>query len=181
MREKPSLFLFNTVTPKDAECLKHWLSCDHITRYLNEDPDIINSITNLLDKVCPPLLSYHFNKCGRFYMISKDDLPIGFIKLVDRAGSGKEYEIVIAVGSEANWGCGYGKSAVKQCLNMVFFEWRAHKICAKIHHQNKRSILLFSNVGFKEARKAQDYVAYEITLADYICACKSGVSSASKE
>lgn len=105
-------------------------------------------------------------------MIAKNNSPLGFIKLVDINGKNEEYEIVIVVGDENNWGCGYGRSAVKQCLDMIFFEWRAHKVTAKIHPQNKRSIFLFCNIGFKETRKTQSITAYEITLTDYICACQ---------
>lgn len=167
MEKKPSLFLFENITANDAKRIADWLQNRHITEFLNEDSDITDSINNLLDNVCAPLLSYHFNKDGRFFMLSNGEIPIGFIKLIDKDG-GKAHEMVIVIGEERIWGQGYGKAAVKKCLHTVFFQWRSHKVVANIHYKNTRSLKLFSNSGFYVKHKNKNTLTLEITFDDYL-------------
>jgi RimJ/RimL family protein N-acetyltransferase len=167
MEKKPSLFLFDDITANDAKRIADWLQDSHVTEYLNEDSAVTDSINNLIDTVCAPLLQYHFNKDGKFFMISNGELPIGFIKLIQK-DDGKAHEMVIVIGEEEIWGRGYGKAAVRKCLHMVFFQWRSHKVVANIHYKNTRSLKLFSNSGFYVKRKNKNTVTLEITFDDFL-------------
>lgn len=161
------VFFCKEITLEDTEYLIKWLKKEQIREFLNEDYNVIDSIKGLINNNCQTMLTYHFNKGGRFYLINEGNAPIGFVNLIDKYNA-NEYEIVIVIGEEQLWGKGYGKSAVKQCLNLVFFEWRAKKLTAKIHHKNYRSLHLFKKVGFSEKSVKNNMYIYQITFEDYL-------------
>ena len=65
------------------------------------------------------MLRYHFNRYGRFFFVrTKDNEPIGFIKLKEK-GKG-HYEVVYVIGHEELWGKVLGTEALKQALYTAF-------------------------------------------------------------
>lgn len=167
MQRAQTVFFYNDVSVSDAQNIVKWLKNAEITQYLNEIPGITDTIERLsLSHADKHLLTYHFNKNGKFFMVSSDGEPIGFIKLVS-SGLSDEYEIVIVIGEERLWGSGYGRAALKQCLHTAFFTLRAKKLTAKIHSDNKRSVHLFRNIGFRFLEKRGSCMVFDLTFANY--------------
>lgn len=167
MERAASVFLRSEITAHDADNLINWLENEIITRYLNEDSTAAVEIKNLLERNCSHLLGVHLNKNGRFYMVSVPNRSIGFLKLIE-TNDADTHEIVIAIGDMDIWGRGYGAAAVKECLKMVFFEWRIKKVIANIDYKNTRSIHLFENMGFKHKADNKKTRQYTISFEDFL-------------
>ncbi len=75
------------------------------------------------------------------------------------------------------WGMGYGKEAVRACIDLAFTALKLHRIEAGISPHNKRSIALAKSLRMrKEGRKAralflderwQDMMVYALTCEDW--------------
>ncbi|HBR30504.1 MAG: GNAT family N-acetyltransferase [Eubacteriales bacterium] len=168
MKRAASVFLRADITASDAYALIDWLKNKKITKYMNESPKVTENIHTILKQGNTPFLTMYFNRQGRFFMIDDDkNLPIGFIKLVETEVE-NSYEIVIAIGDESIWGRGYGRNAVNKCLQMVFYEWRADKIIANIHYENRHSINLFEKMGLKKEKENRNTIRYRITKEEYL-------------
>jgi RimJ/RimL family protein N-acetyltransferase len=168
MERAASIFLRADITGKDAGNIIDWLENVKITQYLNEDKNAVRDISCLLDNTPVHLLTYHFNRFGRFYVISKKDgNSIGFVKLKE-IHTDSVFEIVVAIGNENIWGKGYGSKAVSEALKMVFFEWRAKKVIANIHAENKRSMRVFEKNGFIRESEGINSFKYEITINQFL-------------
>ena len=140
----------------------------HITQYLNEDPGVIRSLRQLLWTVPAPMLTFHFNLWGRFFLVCRSDGDaIGFVKLRELPPGG-DYEIVYAISEEALWGHGYGEGAICAALSMVFGEWRGRRVLAKIYPENRRSIRSVCACGFRRSSADGSLHRYWISLDDYL-------------
>lgn len=130
----------------DAWKIVDWLEDEEVTRYLNEHKNVSNSVKQVIYRVNMPILTHLFNQNGSFFIVSAEEEPIGFLRLItQQAGA----EMVIVIGDRDKWGKGFGKSAIFQGLKHAFFEWRVDKVIANIHAQNDRSIKVFRKIGFK--------------------------------
>ena len=75
----------------------------HITQYLNEKPNIVYSLRQLLLTNPAPMLTFHFNQKGHFFLVCRTTSDaIGFVKLQELPGYGS-YEIVYVIGEERLW------------------------------------------------------------------------------
>lgn len=167
MKKAASIFLRAEMEQRDVETLIRWMENPNITRYLNEDPCIIDQLRQLLWTVPAPMLSFHFNRWGHFYLICRGQgEPIGFVKLRPTGSSGS-YEIVYAIGEETLWGHGYGESAIRAALTLVFVEWRGGEVTAKIYPENHRSIRLVNACGFHRSGPEGQLIQYGITAESY--------------
>ena len=93
------------------------MSNPNVTLFLNEDPQIISHLTRLSALAPGPMLTYHFNQHGRFFLICpEDETAVGFVSL-RLADAPASYEIVYAIGEESLWGLGLGEggSAFRPC------------------------------------------------------------------
>lgn len=168
MERAASVFLRADITVDDARNIIGWLKNLEITKYLNEDKNTAREIVHLLDTAPPCMLTYHFNRDGRFFVISKKDgESIGFIKLKETVDN-NIYEIVVAVGNENIWGLGYGSKAVSEALKIVFFELRAKKVIANIHTENRRSVRVFEKNGFTVESSGRKTYRYSITAGTFL-------------
>ena len=114
-----------------------------------------------------PMLTYHFNRAGRFFMAcTQEGETVGFVKLREQ-GNGV-HEMVYAIGDEMLWGRGYGTDAVRSALAAAFLEHRARKVIARIYPENRRSVRSVSRCGFRCAEEGTRLHRYEITMADYL-------------
>ena len=167
MKKAASIFLRADMEPVDIRFLSQWLKNRQVTRYLNEDPDAPNELSELVETVPAPLLTYHFNQRGRFFLVcgQEEERPIGFVKL--KEGGGGCYEIVFAIGEEELWGNGYGSQAVQAAEDQAFLEWRARKLVAKIYHGNSRSVSTVRGCGFREERQLENLSYYSIAQNEY--------------
>ena len=151
MKKAASVFLRGDICRRDLELLAGWLENPRVTRYLNEQASVVRTLTRLIDTVPEPLLGYHLNRQGHFFMIcSPEGSAIGFVSLVRTITPG-EYEIVYAIGDHCLWGLGYGEAAIHKALLLAFRELDADSVIAKINPGNLRSRRLAHACGFQEA------------------------------
>ena len=54
----------------------------HLTKYLNEDENIVSELEYLLRHTDEGMLRFHFNRYGRFFFVRTENKEtVGFIKL----------------------------------------------------------------------------------------------------
>lgn len=156
----------------------HWLRDEEVRQYLSDSHTVSRSIEEVLDRIHLPVLTHLFNQNGRFYMIyNRQDNPVGFVRLIPK---GHTYEIVIVIGEREQWNQRLGTSAIIQSLKMVFFEFRAQKIVAKIYKQNIRSIQAFLHAGFQLETETSELKTFAMTLEHYL-QIRKGESAMSEE
>ena len=101
-----SVQLRQEVYRSDAWKIIDWLEDDEVSRYLNEDQNVTESIRQVINRVNLPILTPLFNQQGSFFIITlNEEEPIGFLKLVPKSES---VEIVIVIGDKEKWGNGFG-------------------------------------------------------------------------
>ena len=107
MKKAASIFLRAEIEMNDIELLIRWMKNPNVTRYLNEDPNVVYSLRRLSQSVPEPMLTYHFNRTERFFLVCRGEgEAIGFVKL-RKTRENDAYEIVYAIGEEELWGRGY--------------------------------------------------------------------------
>lgn len=167
MKKAASIFLRADMEQRDVEMLIRWMENPNVTRFLNEDPRVVEELRQLLWTVPAPMLSFHFNRWGHFYLICRGPRePIGFVKLRPLGQPGG-YEIVYAIGEESLWGHGYGESAIRAALAMVFGSWQGREVVAKIYPENHRSVRLVTACGFSRNGEGGPLHQYRITAQSY--------------
>lgn len=156
------------VKKDDANKIIQFLSNKDVTKFLNEDPLAVYSLTNVIKNNQEDLLTYHLNQDGRFFLIdSKDEKCLGFINLFTLQEH-KVYEVVIAIGNANNWGQKIAYHALKRCMATVFFVWRINKLIAKVKKDNNRSNSLFLHLGYSLSRETDKYNVYSIDLDKFL-------------
>ena len=165
MRKAASIFLRACERRKDLDDLIYWLKNPEVTRFLNEDPGVVRYLSRLADTVPEPMLPFHLNAMGRFFMICLENgTAVGFVKLAKTADA-NTYEIVYAIGEDTLWGFGYGEAAIRQALRLAFGELGIRKVIAKINPQNERSRRLAFACGFREEKEQGKYLQYAVSTA----------------
>lgn len=155
------VFLRLEVKEQDAVKMISWLQNQNITKYLNEDVNSPYLLQKIIDDKRTDFLTYYLNQDGRFFLIDNEQGSIGFINLFTIIAK-KEYEVVIAIGDETNWGKKYAKKALEKIVKEVFYNWRINRLNAKIHVDNHRSINLFEHLGFVKSKTDNDYHYYSL-------------------
>ena len=169
MKKAASIFLRADIQPDDISLLIRWMENPSVTRYLNEAPDIGCSLRQLLQTVPAPMLQFHFNQAGRFFLVCRaEGDAIGFVKLRRRTGLPDAYEIVYAIGEQPLWGQGYGTDALRSALSMVFLQWRGKEVVARIYPENRRSLRSVCACGFRPAPSEGRLLHYRITSEAYL-------------
>ena len=165
--DRTPVTLRREITPGDVERMMDWMGNPNVTRYLNEDKHVTGQLSQLLSTVPGPMLTYHFNRDCRFFLICPDDNDsVGFVKLKALAAP-RTYEIVFAVGEEALWGRGLATGAIRSALRTAFFDWRAGKVVAKIYAENQRSIRAVKACSFTCEASHPTLCRYALTMEDY--------------
>ena len=168
MKKAASIFLRADMGPADVWDLANWMEDREVTRYLNEERGTAERLRKLATSVPAPMLTYHFNQRGRFFMAcGGDEGAVGFVKLKEMEDS-RCYEIVFAIGDQTLWGNGYGSQAVQAAESRAFLDWRARKLTAKIYHGNARSVRTVLRCGFREERRLENLSCYSITQEEYL-------------
>jgi RimJ/RimL family protein N-acetyltransferase len=154
------------VFSSDAWKLIQWLEDTEIAQYLNEKQNVGNSIRQVISRVNLPVLTHLFNQDGSFFILTTlKDEPIGFLRLIPK---GKNAEMVIVIGDKARWGMGLGTNAIFQGLKHAFFQWRSHKVVAKIKFRNERSIRVFKKVGFRKETDLVMEAQYSMSMDEFL-------------
>lgn len=60
MKKAASVFLRADITLRDVDRMIRWMENPNVTRFLNEDADIVYFLRQLSDSVPEPMLGYHF-------------------------------------------------------------------------------------------------------------------------
>ena len=167
MKKAASIFLRANMTQRDVRLLLQWMENPAVTQYLNEDSTVTTHLRQMECSVPEPMLTYHFNRKGRFFMVcTKEGETVGFVKLREQEIG--THEVVYAIGDENLWGHGYGTGAVRSALAAAFLERRARKVVARIYPENRRSVRPVSRCGFRCAERGMRLHRYEITIEDYL-------------
>lgn len=154
------------VFSSDAGKLIQWLEDTEITQYLNENQNVGKSIRQVMSRVNMPILTHLFNQDGSFFILTTlEDDPIGFLRLIPK---GSNAEMVIVIGDKEKWGMGLGTNAIFQGLKHAFFNWRSHKVVAKIKFKNERSIRAFKKIGFKKEKELVIEEQYSMSIDEFL-------------
>lgn len=176
--KEPFVFLCSEITRENALTLIKWLKDSEVTKYLSDPGDVSNVIEQVVNRTNLPVLTHLFNRNGRFYMVyNRHNKPVGFVRLVKK---GSDYEIVIVIGDRNNWGKRLGTSAIRESIKIAFFDFRAQKVIAKIHDENKRSIRAFTSTGFKIEKENHPLKTFAITMEQYLTSIKGGTVMAAR-
>ena len=101
MKKAASIFLRADITLRDVDRMIRWMENPNVTRFLNEDADIVYFLRQLSDSVPEPMLGYHFRRVGHFFMVSpENEDSVGFVRFSPLQDPGA-YEIVYVIGEEA--------------------------------------------------------------------------------
>ena len=179
MKEAASVFLRADIQREDGRRLAGWMGNQNVTRYLNEKSGVSEEICSLLERAPEGMLSYHFNRHGRFFLIcDSGGRSIGFIKLAPCSETG--CEVVYAIGEELLWGRGYGRRALDLALQKAFFELRRETVEARIRRENTRSIRAAAHCGMRRVQEIGPLQVYRITAREYMESKRPGRSSAGR-
>ena len=167
MKKAASIFLRADITLRDVDRMIRWMENPNVTRFLNEDADIVYFLRQLSDSVPEPMLGYHFHRIGHFFMVCPEcEDSVGFVRLNPLPETGA-YEIVYVIGEDALWGHGLGQQAVRSALSKAFLHLRADRVVAKVMPQNLRSIRCVRACGFQQMAEMPRLVRFEITFDAY--------------
>lgn len=167
MMKAASVSLRADITLADVDRMIGWMENPNVTRFLNEDPQIVHFLGQLSANVPEPMLSYHFNRSGRFLLVcTPQGQSIGFVKLTPtRQGC---YEIVYVIGDESLWGHGLGTAAIRAAQSRAFLEWGAEELTAKVAPRNSRSVRGLSSCGFRQRGINGKYAQFSLTSQEYL-------------
>ena len=169
---RPFIALCPEITRSHALMLRDWLEDENVTRHLSDSRHVSRSIEQVVGRVQLPVLTHLFNQGGRFFMAcDRDDVPVGFVRLVK---SGRDCEMVLVIGQRDNWGRRLGASAIREAMKITFFEMRAHKLIARIHPDNGRSLRLFQRCGFVPEGQTPALHSFAMTVDRYIRILRDG-------
>ena len=163
---QPFISLCPEITRADALTLMDWLEDEFVTQHLSDSRHVSRFIEQAIGRVQLPILTHLFNQGGRFFMAyDRDDVPVGFVRLVK---TGSECEMVLVIGNRDDWGRQLGASTLREGMKLAFFEMRAHKLIAKIHPDNARSLKLFQRSGFVMDSQAPSLNSFGMTVERYL-------------
>lgn len=170
---EPFIFLCPEITRQHVLYLIQWLKDNDVRKYLSDSPNVAAQMEQLLNRVNHPVMTQFFCSSGKFYMVfNRKKVSIGFIRLIKK---GSLTEMVIVIGDKANWGKGFGTSAIREALKIAFFENRSEKVIAKIHKDNLRSMRAFVRVGFEKEQTVGNTHVFTLSMNRYIKSIREGV------
>jgi len=169
---KPFVSLRSEITRMHTQILMDWLEDERVTRYLSDADDVSRLIAQTVDRIQMPILTHLFNQGGRFFIVyDRDDIPVGFVRLVKRGG---ECEIVLVIGDHENWGRRLGTSTIREGLKLAFLDMCAERVIAKIHPDNTRSMKGFEHCGFRLKRETATLHFLSMTSGRYLDLLREG-------
>ena len=122
----------------DITRMIRWMRNPNMTKYLNEAPDVAQSLEQLVRSVPEPMYQYHLCRTGHFFMVChQENESVGFVKLLPTATEG------------------------------AYLHLRADRVVAKVMPQNLRSIRCVRACGFQQMAEMPRLVRFEITFDAY--------------
>ena len=138
MKKAASAFLRMEICHADIIRMIRWMRNPNVTKYLNEAPDVAQSLEELVRSVPEPMYQYHLCRTGHFFMVChQENESVGFVKLLPTAMEG------------------------------AFLHLRADRVVAKVMPQNLRSIRCVRACGFQQMAEMPRLVRFEITFDAY--------------
>lgn len=95
------------------------------------------------------------------FVIVLQDKPLGFVDLFDFDPFHKRAGLGVLIADPEYRGKGYAKEALGLLMDYAFVQLGMHQLYANILEENKRSIALFENLGFKVVGLKKDWVFYQ--------------------
>lgn len=93
MKKVASAFLHMEICHADITRMIRWMRDPNGTKYLNEAPDVAQSLEQLVRSVPEPMYQYHLCRTGHFFMVChQENESVGFVKLLPTAMEGA-YEL----------------------------------------------------------------------------------------
>lgn len=138
MKKAASAFLRMEICHADITRMIRWMRNPNVTKYLNEAPDVAQSLEQLVRSVPEPMYQYHLCRTGHFFMVChQENESVSFVKLLPTAMEG------------------------------AFLHLRADRVVAKVMPQNLRSIRGVRACGFQQMAEMPRLVRFEITFDAY--------------
>ena len=138
MKKAASAFLRMEICHADITRMIRWMRNPNVTKYLNEAPDVAQSLEQLVRSVPEPMYQYHLCRTGHFFMVChQENESVGFVKLLPMATEG------------------------------AYLHLRADRVVAKVMPQNLRSIRCVRACGFQQMAEMPRLVRFEITFDAY--------------
>ena len=138
MKKAASAFLRMEICHADITRMIRWMRNPNVTKYLNEAPDVAQSLEQLVRSVPEPMYQYHLCRTGPFFMVChQENESVGFVKLLPTATEG------------------------------AYLHLRADRVVAKVMPQNLRSIRCVRACGFQQMAEMPRLVRFEITFDAY--------------
>lgn len=138
MKKAASAFLRMEICHADITRMIRWMRNPNVTKYLNEAPDVAQSLEQLVRSVPEPMYQYHLCRTGHFFMVChQENESVGFVKLLPTATVG------------------------------AYLHLRADRVVAKVMPQNLRSIRCVRACGFQQMAEMPRLVRFEITFDAY--------------
>ena len=86
MKKAASAFLRMEICHADITRMIRWMRNPNVTKYLNEAPDVAQSLEQLVRSVPEPMYQYHLSRTGHFFMVChQENESVGFVKLLPTA------------------------------------------------------------------------------------------------
>lgn len=169
---KPFISLCPEITRVHALTLMEWLQDERVTCYLSDSRNVSRSIEQAIERTQLPILTHLFNRGGRFFMAyDRQDAPVGFVRLIK---TGRECEIVLAIGDSNKWGQNLGARTIREGMKLAFLDIRAEKLIAKIHPDNTRSLKAFRRSGFLLESETPTLKSFAMTAGRYFQLLRAG-------
>lgn len=138
MKKAASAFLRMEICHADITRMIRWMRNPNVTKYLNEAPDVAQSLEELVRSVPERMYQYHLCRTGHFFMVChQENESMGFVKLLPTAMEG------------------------------AYLHLRADRVVAKVMPQNLRSIRCARACGFQQMAEMPRLVRFEITFDAY--------------
>lgn len=138
MKKAASAFLRMEICHADITRMIRWMRNPNVTKYLNEAPDVAQSLEQLVRSVPEPMYQYHLCRTGHFFMVChQENESVGFVKLLPTATEG------------------------------AYLHLRADRVVAKVMPQNLRSIRCVRACGFQQMAEMPRLIRFEITFDAY--------------
>lgn len=138
MKKAASAFLRMEICHADITRMIRWMRNPNVTKYLNEAPDVAQSLEQLVRSVPEPMYQYHLCRTGHFFMVChQENESVGFVKLLPTATEG------------------------------AYLHLRADRVVAKVMPQDLRSIRCVRACGFQQMAEMPRLVRFEITFDAY--------------
>lgn len=125
----------------DAKYMYEWMTASDVNKYFRFDPSKISI------ESCEKFIKDSFNKTDRTYAIDVNGEYAGSISLKHIDMNDKNAEFAISIRKKYR-GKGLGKQAIKDILEIAFYELKLNKVYLNVLSDNVNAIKAYEKSGF---------------------------------